>query len=131
MSKKGGCGCSIQGFDGDGMMEGAMNVAAGYGGYRLADYASEEVEYLRDNPTIDGGIKVGTAIFAPIAAPSLFNKQWKWAALAGWGAQGVGRIIHGLDSAKEDTDGTNGIGDAYDWDSYGSYRNNDGSSNMV
>ncbi len=120
MSK--GCGCGggkIAGFGADGMMEGALSVAAGYGGYYAGSYATEKIDFLQEEPVIDGGIKIATAVALPMFFPRFFNKMWKISALVGVGVQGTQRLIDGLDTAK-----TEGVGYPYDWDNYEPYRDN-------
>ena len=99
MGKK--CSCdNIQGFDSNGAIEGATNVAAGYGGFwlgeeltQMATDRKDGIEYFKKNPEtanlILGGGKVGAAVGLPMAFPTLITQKWQIAALIGFGISGT------------------------------------------
>jgi len=136
MSKNCGCGGKIAGFSSNGFVEGALPVLTGYGGIWLgqktttmATDTKNGIKYFQENPEtakmILGGAKVATAIGLPMFFPRAINKMWQVAALIGWGGQGMGELIDGIDQ-------TNGIGQPYDWDSYDPYKENrTDNANMV
>ena len=104
----------IRGLDASGMIGAAKNLGAGFGGYYAADMVTENVDFLKSNAMIDGGIKVGSALLSS-AIPMVRNSDTLTSVALGWGVHGVKKLVN---SIKADfVHGTNG-GGYKSWDSY-------------
>jgi hypothetical protein len=123
MSKKCACNGGIAGFSGDGFMDSALSIGAGYAGFVLGEMATDNISMLSDNRLLGGGIKTGVAVSLPMIMS--ISAQWQLAGLVGLGISGIKDIITGLD----DTAAANGYDSSYDWDNYDPYKNRKISAN--
>lgn len=104
---------AIRGLDAAGMLSTAKSVGAGFVGYYAADYATENVEFLKANLMTDGLVKVGSALGLS-AIPQVANSDMASAGIIGWGIQGIKQIVNSFTPEGKPPY----VAGYADWDSY-------------